>query len=293
MKAILRWFWRRFPALRKAFGNKVREAMLDDPTYAARFLPYLREQSSYLVESVPPRSGSQLPVPPQHLWWGYGRNEEQYLTVGKGHVGNMSRILDQAGHPLASCNRILDLGAASGIMIRWLADIAERGEVWGVDISGAHMLWCQQHLSPPFRFATTTGFPHLPFEDNYFDLIYAGSVFSHTVDLAEAWLLELKRITRPGGKIYLTVHDEHTLEFFQGEPAFWLQKHLLNHDQELQFSRKQWDFFTINRMPGFGGPVAEIFYRRDYLRRHWGRYLKVCSITEAAYWHQSGVLLEK
>jgi len=46
------------------------------------------------------------------------------------------------------------------------------------------MLWCQQRMSPLFKFATTTSFPHLPFEDGYFDFVYAGSVFTHITDLA-------------------------------------------------------------------------------------------------------------
>lgn len=84
-------------------------------------------------------------------------------------------------------------------MIRWLTKEAKAGEVWGVDIAGSHILWCQQNLPAPFKFATTTSFPHLPFEDNYFDLIYAGSVFTHIADLAESWLLELRQSSSLAG----------------------------------------------------------------------------------------------
>ena len=97
-------------------------------------------------------------------------------------------------------------------MIRWLAPQAEETEIWGVDINARHIVWCQENLTPPFNFATVTIEPHLPFKDEYFDLIYCGSVFTHIDDLAYAWLLELKRIMRPGGMAYITVHDKHTAD---------------------------------------------------------------------------------
>jgi SAM-dependent methyltransferase len=285
----MRWLWHRFAGLRQIFREKVRDVLLNDPHAAAKFHPHLGDRSSYLVETATEVNPPQLPVPPKELWWGYANSEERYLKIGRKYVDNMSRILEQSGRPLASCNKILDFGAASGIMVRWLADIAQRGEVWGVDISGSHMIWCQQHLSPPFKFATTTTFPHLPFEDNYFDLVYAGSVFTHIADLAEAWLLELRRIVRPGGHLYLTVHDERTIEMYRQSPDFFLHQPLAEGDRELEFSRRNWDFFTLGRM----AHGTQIFYRREYLRRHWGQYLKVVSITPEAYWAQSAVLLEK
>lgn len=86
------------------------------------------------------------------------------------------------------------------------------GRRLGVDIAGSPIVWCQQHLQPPFKFVTTTSLPHLPFEDRHFDLVYAGSVFTHIADLADAWLLELRRIVRPGGIVFLTVHDNSFIE---------------------------------------------------------------------------------
>jgi len=90
-------------------------------------------------------------------------------------------------------------------MIRWLARFAAECQIWGVDISARHIVSCQENLNPPFNFATVTTQPHLPFEDRYFDLIYCASVFTHIDDLADAWLLELKRVTHPGGRAYITL----------------------------------------------------------------------------------------
>ena len=96
-------------------------------------------------------------------------------------------------------------------MIRHLPEIAPNAEFWGVDMRAQHIRWCVENLTPAIHFATTTTVPHLPFEDRYFDLIFCGSVFTHIEDIQESWLLELGRILRPSGKLYITIHDEHTV----------------------------------------------------------------------------------
>src|SRR5207244_2674608 len=108
--------------------------------------------------------------------------------------------------------------------------------------------------------------PPLAFEDRYFDFIYAGSVFTHIADLAEAWLMELRRIVRPGGRLYLTIQDERSIELCMtanhNPPVAEL---LRAYDEESHFMSTGYDFFTINRTPGQGGPgQAQVFYRRDY-----------------------------
>src|SRR5204863_7451754 len=60
----------------------------------------------------------------------------------------------------------------------------------------------------------TTTAAHLPFEDRFFDLVYCGSVFSHMGEMCDAWLLELARVIRPGGTLYLTVVTRDSLRSY-------------------------------------------------------------------------------
>jgi ubiquinone/menaquinone biosynthesis C-methylase UbiE len=176
--------------------------MRETRSLAGKFYPYNADQECYILlkssDHDRGRDEFKFPVPPQELWEGYGMTAEHFLNSGKVDVDKMKKILDSSGFRVQDGNRVLDLGCASGRMIRWLDEVAGRCEVWGVDISAHHIIWCQEQLSPPFNFVTVTTMPHLPFEDGYFDLIYCGSVFTHISDLADAWLLELKRIMRPG-----------------------------------------------------------------------------------------------
>lgn len=288
MELLLK-LWRANPALRRRLEGKIREEIANYPATAAKFYPYEPELQSYIIPKVKRVPG--LPTPPPDIMIHQG-GPENYIALGRKLVGTMKGLLEESGFTLEPGHNILDLGCADAMMLRALEDFAVEGaEVWGVDISGRHIYWCQQHLSPPYKFATTTSFPHLPFEDRFFDLIYAGSVFTHIADLAEAWLLELRRMLRPGGRLYLTVSDRHTLDIlFQGDPSLMSQVRAF--EEESHFSEVDYAFFTINRNPGGGGRgVSQVFYDVDFLRGHWGNYMRVLSVTPEAYGYQTAVIL--
>ena len=119
-------------------------------------------------------------MPPRELWLGYGENIEEYLATGLGHTQALRDVLHRTGFAAEQAGRILDFGCGAGRMVRWLHDLAGACEVWGTDVRASAVLWCQQHLSPPFHFATTTLHPHLPFADRSFGLVYAAWTSSGT-----------------------------------------------------------------------------------------------------------------
>jgi ubiquinone/menaquinone biosynthesis C-methylase UbiE len=271
-------------------------AVLENPCIAAKIYPYQSANQSYVLFKKTDgdnKTPSALPLPPQEVWDGMAETPDQYLASGKENIDKMREIAQSSGFSFEAGRRILEFGCSSGRMIRWLHDLADTCEIWGVDVSAPQIVWCQQHLSPPFQFVTTTTCPHLPFEDGYFDFIYAGSVFTYIADLADVWLLELKRIVRPGGLLYITVSDNHAIEYLlgrlAGEP---LTKMLASFLKEHIPSKTSFAMFTITRSP----KGAHVFYDRDYLREHWGRYLDVLSVTPEAYgipMFQTAVLLRK
>ena len=152
------------------------------------------------------------PVPPAAIMRGYGPDHVQYLKTGRQNFEAMARTMAELGCPLSAGQRILDFGCAAGRMTRWLRLLGDGPEYWGADVIGEDLFWAKQYLGPQIKFVMTTRQPHLPFEDHYFNFIFACSVFSHIDDLAEAWLLELRRILRPGGTIYLTIMDEFSID---------------------------------------------------------------------------------
>ncbi|MAF84268.1 MAG: hypothetical protein CL797_09215 [Chromatiales bacterium] len=247
-----------------------------------------------------------LPIPPRRLWFGYAETEQRYLEVGRYSINSMTKDMQATGFPVNDCTRVLDFGCAAGRMIRWLKDIAERGEVWGVDVSADHIAWCSQNLSPPFNFATTTEIPHLPFEDRYFDFIYAASVFTHIDDLAATWLQELRRILRPGGRLYATIHDEHLVSIIEPDyikntlPEI-AQKSGQNHWGQIRLSKRahakkffrqasksRFNSIVYNRR---GNPQA--FFNSQYFTKQLAANFKTISILPEAQHYQTAVILER
>ena len=272
---------------------------MDDPSFAACYLPYRPGESAWFIpRQLPEMALNQvdgLPMPPAELWAGYGHNQDEYVESGRIHFKGMQDVMAQLNVTFKLGSRILDFGCAAGRMIRCFKPVAEQHEIWGVDLSAARILWCQQYLGEWFRFFTSTTFPHLPFEDNYFDFMYAGSVFTHIGDLEDAWLMELRRILKPGGLMYITVHDNTTIDLFlSSPPGHWLhdtptRQQLLALDTKKHYTSQGYCAFMLSREPG----NTQVFHDIDYLKHTWGRYLKIVGVYPEAYGYQTAVVLGK
>lgn len=282
--------------VRKYLATRIRDAVspkLPHPT----FFPFRGDERSYLIPTPDgKRTGETdavdddpFPMPPQELLGGYAQPRATYIAHGRRDVEVMGQLTEEHGYPLSRAERILDFGCATGRMIRVLAPLASELEIWGTDIDANRITWCQQHLSPPFHFATTTTMPYLPFEDRYFGFIYAGSVFTHIDDLADAWFLELRRIVRLQGRIYVTVHDQSTIEAIResgsSDPfSKWLQQY----PEFTEYTQKNFAKFTIER-----SIHSQVFFSVDYLKHRLQPFLKVVAVKPRAYGMQTGVLLER
>jgi SAM-dependent methyltransferase len=169
---------------------------------------------------------------------------------------------------------------AFGFPIR-LADFASHGEVWGTDISAEHIVWCTQYLAPPFHFLVNTILLHLPFEDRYFDVVYAGSVFTHIDDLAQTWFLELRRVLRAGGKLYVTIHDRHSIELLT-HALPWREvpfaEFLRQNPDYAEFAPTDFAMFTLGR-----ATESQVFYDVESLCERLHGLFTVLSVTEEAY----------
>jgi SAM-dependent methyltransferase len=277
-----------------------------NPYLSAKVRPYRPGVETYIIRRddvarpvTTGGDGSSLPIPPKE-WFLYGGSEEGFIASGKANAGTIRRVAEASGFSFQTARRILDFGCADGRIIRWFHDLKDC-EVWGVDLLGEYILLCQQYLSPPFKFATNTSEPHLPFEDRSFDLIYACSVFTHIADLADAWLLELRRILRPGGRLFITVHDDRSIEMCLDPETIRRYPHLapvrdilLDLERQNPFVGTNYSMFTVFRSPGSGRHrEAQVFYKTDYLKEHLASMFNVHSITLEAYSEfQSAYLLE-
>ena len=256
------------------------------------FVKSLPDENAYCIKPSNPTAklpeGVRFPIPPKDLWVGYASDAEGYISTGKCHVTEMTRALEQSGFSIGSAKRILEFGCAAGRMIRHLPEIAPNAQLWGVDQNAERIRWCIENLTPAIHFATTTVVPHLPFEDRYFDLIFCGSVFTHIEDIQESWLLELGRVLRPSGKLYITIHDEHTVSLLDTQARdHWLAK-AMQEQPTYRNNKNDFNMIVIGR-----GASSQVFYNSRYFQSITPPIFRWISLTPEAYGYQSAVILEK
>jgi ubiquinone/menaquinone biosynthesis C-methylase UbiE len=116
-------------------------------------------------------------------------------------------------------------------------------------------------------------------------MIYAGSVFTHIDDLADAWLLELRRIVKPNGRLYITIHDNHTIRVLEEEDHNLSKTLRCRQDY---YKNKDFAMFTIGRFMR-----SQVFYDIDYLKRTLSPFFEVQSVTPEAYGFQTAVVLRR
>ena len=271
----------------------------------ASYWPHNQDASAYSRSlAARPEGAASLPVPPRELWADYGQTAETYLASGREDSDAMRRIVAASGAPIEDANRILDLGCAACRMTRWLSDLTPQIQIWGCDIWADAIMWCQDNITPPFWFATTTASPHLPFEDRSFGLVYCGSLFTQIDDLTETWFLELHRILRPGGRLYFSLNDRLSVGIFDGnaDPAAYDRYYE-------RVGRQLWATWVeqISAEPDYqrfrNGDAYMVAFNRhwrvnvmwdaDILCKRVGYGYRVCSVNPASYGHQTTVLLER
>jgi len=106
----------------------------------------------------------------------------------------------------------LDFGCSSGRVVRVLAAAYPELEWHGCDPIREAIDWAQNNL-PGVSFARSPERPPLEYEDGRFDFVFAISIWSHFAEAAAlAWLSEMRRVVRPGGRLVLSCHGIQTIE---------------------------------------------------------------------------------
>ncbi len=145
----------------------------------------------------------------EHHWWYRGRRA---VLAGE---------LDQLALPRDT--RVLDAGCGSG---RTMIDLAARyGDVCGVELDEEAAAVARSR--GPFD-VRVTRIEELPFDDFAFDLITCLDVIEHTPDDGLA-LRELRRVSRPGARLLLTV---------PAYQALWSRHDVANHHYR-RYSRRR------------------------------------------------------
>lgn len=103
-------------------------------------------------------------------------------------------------------DRVLDLGCGTGALTDTLLERTQRSEVLGLDPSAAYIELARQRLTNPRVSLAVGDAQQLPYPDAAFDSCLSLLVLNFIPDASRA-LAEMRRVTRPGGRIAAAVWD--------------------------------------------------------------------------------------
>ena len=239
--------------------------------------------------NLPATSDRELYHGERHYdWWLSGLLD--YLKI--------SQVMNKYARPFKAGDSFYEMGCASGRVLRHFAIQRDDLNVWGSDINNRHIEWMRLNLPENIKIFQNTILPQIPLESNSIDIACAFSVFTHIDDLDLAWLCEIRRALKKGGFFYVTIHSDDTWNSLR--PDDQIYKSLMAMAPHIHGYKITEDFLA--------GPLPQdktvfswrannyntnVFHKKDYIRREWGRFFKVHEIIRNGSQYQDVVVMQK
>lgn len=143
----------------------------------------------------------QLP-PAYTLYEAYRLDYGHYFEDGKKTAEWLAKELSD--YLPQQQNKILDWGCGPARVVRHLPIFLKDSDIYGSDYNEETIQWCKENISG-VNFSVNSINPPLTYQENFFNAIYALSVFTHLSEKNHyTWIRELYRILKPGGVLLIT-----------------------------------------------------------------------------------------
>jgi SAM-dependent methyltransferase len=190
-------------------GNGAARAPLEEVVVGGyRFMTALASWYISLWDQV---AVSRVPfeaVPPIHLRHRVqpGGSLDTFLRAGQQSRLDVEAALERVDRRIEEFSDVLDFGCGCGRTFIWFEDLAYGARLCGTDVDAEALGWCRDNLQFG-TFAVNGELPPLDYPDGAFDLVVGLSVLTQLSEAHQGpWLGELRRVTRPGGIVLLTVN---------------------------------------------------------------------------------------
>lgn len=187
-------------------------------------------------------------------------------------------------HPL----RILDFGCGCARVLRFMGELAPESRFHASDIDAQAIAWCAENYREEARrgrytFVCNDDVPPSPLKSDYFDLVYAISVFTHLPeDLQHRWLAELRRVTKPEGLLVLSTQGDALIRGHLGA------------EENRALDERGFYYSKYGSTEGLPEYYQAAWHTRGYVERVWSRYFHIARHVPAAIAdHQDLVLCVK
>jgi len=245
------------------------------------------------------RDPHPIPMPIDRENYGNLAASPRYWATGLSDWLNVQEAISRFGAGDGDFLRYLDFGCASGRVLRHAHTFANtETDLWGCDFAPANINWIKRYLPKPIKGFINNAIPHLPFPDQTFDLISAFSVLTHIDQFEDAWLLELRRVTRPDGLLYLTIQNEASWSRVPTRPN--MMKHLERANsidgnpirvKEGTFAEPMPLDRIVFRMTNDENYNCNVWHSSEYIRNLWSRYFEILHIADNAHTNFQSVVI--
>lgn len=144
-------------------------------------------------------------LPPDYLMYeAFQLDYERYYINGKKTAEWLVELIQK--HKSLEGASMLDWGCGPARVVRHLPGLINGGTFYGTDYNRQSIAWCSNTFTDIY-FHSNDLMPGLVYEKDLFDLVYGISIFTHlSREAHEAWLIELIRVLKPGGILFITLH---------------------------------------------------------------------------------------
>lgn len=212
---------------------------------------------------------------------------EDALQFGIGGATLFHRIQDHLarrfGRRYEDMHAVLDWGCGAGRLLTHFAEVAGP-EIWGADVDPDNLQYCRE----TFQFAHFEVFPLRPptrLQDQKFDLIVGISVCTHLSERdQQVWLAELRRITRKGAIVMLSVQGDAQSALYRLTP------------DEIRAVHKRGFCVRgvnprINDQLSEGSYYKDVIQTRENIRSNWGQHFEVLEFLDGMAANQDMVVM--
>jgi SAM-dependent methyltransferase len=181
--------------------------------------------------------GIRLPLPNDRFCTQDWKDDAYYLKSAKKEVERLKNLTC-----ITSDSKILDIGAGQGRLAIGLSQyIDDFDKYYGLDVDLRSVNWCKKNItSDESRFSfihldvynaryNKKGLPFhdplvFPFVNDYFDLVFLYSVFTHmTKTEVVGYLFEISRVLNRSGEVFFTIYVAEDVSMEEENPKGYLE----------------------------------------------------------------------
>jgi SAM-dependent methyltransferase len=230
-----------------------------------------------------------MPIPSTRDREGYyGNRHFEYWLSG---LSDYLRIKDALPDMEWRRAKLLDFGGATARVSRHFYAQEQPNEITVCDVNINNVEWVLEYLPTTFGAFKNSALPTLPFPDGYFDTVMAFSVFTHIDEYELMWLYELRRILKPDGILYMSLHNDDTWRILPSTFVFNIlmksEEFRLIHPQQPDLEER-----LVFRYSSEEAYNCNTFHPNAYVHRVWGRLFNVLTIHPLYHGYQAAVILK-